>query len=43
MSDPSATPQIADSLLDLVGNTPLRAADRVTEGLSCRSWSSSRR
>ena len=35
MSDPSATPQIADSLLDLIGDTPLVRLNRVTEGLAC--------
>jgi cystathionine beta-synthase len=35
MPDPSATPQIADSLLDLVGDTPLLRLNRVTEGLAC--------
>jgi len=35
MSDPSATPQIADSLVDLIGNTPLLRLNRVTEGLAC--------
>ena len=28
-------PQIADSLLDLIGNTPLLRLNRVTEGLAC--------
>jgi cystathionine beta-synthase len=35
MSDPSATPQIADSLIDLIGDTPLLRLNRVTEGLAC--------
>ena len=35
MSDPSATPQIADSLVDLIGDTPLLRLNRVTEGLAC--------
>jgi cystathionine beta-synthase len=35
MSDPSAAPQIADSLVDLIGNTPLVRLNRVTEGLTC--------
>src|SRR5690606_24772605 len=38
MSDPTdlpERPQIADSLLDLIGNTPLLRLNRVTEGLSC--------
>jgi cystathionine beta-synthase len=35
MPDPSATPQIADSLLDLVGDTPLLRLNRVAEGLAC--------
>ena len=35
MPDPSATPQIADSLLDLVGDTPLLRLNRVAEGLDC--------
>jgi cystathionine beta-synthase len=35
MSDPSATPQIAESLLDLVGDTPLLRLNRVTGGLTC--------
>jgi cystathionine beta-synthase len=35
MSEPS-TPEIADSLLDLVGNTPLLRLHRVTAGLSCQ-------
>ena len=29
-------PEIADSLLDLVGNTPLVRLRRVTEGLPCQ-------
>src|SRR6476660_32381 len=29
-------PEIADSLLDLVGNTPLVRLRRVTEGLRCQ-------
>jgi cystathionine beta-synthase len=35
MSDPSATPQIAESLIDLIGDTPLLRLNRVTEGLAC--------
>ena len=35
MSEPSATPQIADSLVDLIGDTPLLRLNRVTEGLTC--------
>ena len=35
MSDPSAVPQIADSLVDLIGDTPLVRLNRVTEGLTC--------
>jgi cystathionine beta-synthase len=35
MSDPSATPQIADSLIALIGDTPLLRLNRVTEGLAC--------
>ncbi len=34
MSGPSE-PQIADSLIDLIGDTPLLRLNRVTEGLSC--------
>ena len=36
MEDLPAEPQIADSLLDLVGNTPLVRLRRVGEGLSCQ-------
>jgi cystathionine beta-synthase len=35
MSDLPASPQIADSLLDLIGDTPLLRLNRVTEGLAC--------
>jgi cystathionine beta-synthase len=35
MSVPSATPQIADSLVDLIGETPLLRLNRVTDGLAC--------
>jgi cystathionine beta-synthase len=35
MSVPSATPQIADSLVDLIGDTPLLRLNRVTDGLTC--------
>ena len=35
MSDLPPSPQIADSLLDLIGDTPLLRLNRVTEGLSC--------
>ena len=35
MSDLPAEPQIADSLIDLIGDTPLLRLNRVTEGLSC--------
>ena len=35
MPDLPARPQIADSLLDLIGDTPLLRLNRVTEGLSC--------
>ncbi|HLM28400.1 MAG TPA: pyridoxal-phosphate dependent enzyme, partial [Acidimicrobiales bacterium] len=28
-------PQIADSLIDLIGDTPLVRLNRVTEGLAC--------
>ena len=34
MPDPSAEPQIAESLLDLIGDTPLVRLRRVTEGLA---------
>jgi cystathionine beta-synthase len=36
MADLPETPQIADSLLDLIGNTPLVRLRRVSEGLSCQ-------
>ena len=36
MVDLPETPQIADSLLDLIGNTPLVRLRRVSEGLSCQ-------
>ena len=36
MDELPAEPQIADSLLDLVGNTPLVRLGRVTQGLRCR-------
>lgn len=36
MEDFPDEPQIADSLLDLVGNTPLVRLRRVSEGLSCQ-------
>jgi cystathionine beta-synthase len=36
MQDVPDEPQIADSLLDLVGNTPLVRLRRVAEGLSCQ-------
>jgi cystathionine beta-synthase len=35
MSDLPASPQIADSLLDLIGDTPLLRLNRVAEGLAC--------
>ncbi|MBN2622719.1 MAG: pyridoxal-phosphate dependent enzyme, partial [Acidimicrobiales bacterium] len=35
MSEPPAEPQIADSLIELIGNTPLLRLNRVTEGLTC--------
>jgi cystathionine beta-synthase len=35
MSERPAAPQIADSLVDLIGDTPLLRLNRVTEGLSC--------
>jgi cystathionine beta-synthase len=35
MSELPAEPQIADSLVDLIGDTPLLRLNRVTEGLSC--------
>src|SRR4051812_11724158 len=36
MSEAARTPEIADSLLDLVGNTPLVRLRRVTDGLRCQ-------
>src|SRR5438128_7692481 len=36
MSEVGRTPEIADSLLDLVGNTPLVRLRRVTDGLHCQ-------
>jgi len=36
MVDLPDAPQIADSLLDLIGNTPLVRLRRVTEGLTCQ-------
>ncbi|HEY2814407.1 MAG TPA: cystathionine beta-synthase [Acidimicrobiales bacterium] len=36
MDELPAEPEIADSLLDLVGNTPLVRLRRVTEGLRCQ-------
>jgi cystathionine beta-synthase len=35
MPEPPAAPQIAGSLIDLIGDTPLVRLNRVTEGLSC--------
>ena len=35
MEQPEPEAQIADSLLDLIGNTPLVRLNRVTEGLTC--------
>jgi cystathionine beta-synthase len=35
MSELPAEPQIADSLVDLIGDTPLLRLNRVTEGLGC--------
>ncbi len=35
MSDPAGEPRIADSLVDLIGDTPLVRLNRVTTGLSC--------
>ena len=34
-SSPNPRREIADSLLDLIGNTPLVRLHRVTEGLAC--------
>jgi len=36
VSEVGSTPEIADSLLDLVGNTPLVRLRRVTDGLRCQ-------
>ena len=36
MDEPRAEPEIADSLLELVGNTPLLRLHRVTAGLRCQ-------
>jgi cystathionine beta-synthase len=36
MDEPPAAPEIADSLLELVGNTPLLRLHRVTAGLQCQ-------
>ena len=36
MEQPEPEAQIADSLIDLIGDTPLVRLNRVTEGLACR-------
>ncbi|CAN5210535.1 hypothetical protein BH18ACT4_BH18ACT4_13200 [soil metagenome] len=41
MSETPSEPQIADSPLDLIGNTPLLRLSRVTAGLTCPRTASS--
>lgn len=41
VADPGPEMEVAGSLLDLVGNTPMVRLDRIGRDLSCRYWRSS--